>query len=274
MVGLLSFFVILIVSILVTKIATIALAHTGMSHESAKFQARSAFTGVGFTTDEAERAVAHPVRRRILMLLMLLGNAGIVTAVTSLILSFVNPTTGTIPWYARILLIIGGAGLLWLLAASQWLNRWLARLINWAVKRWTKLDTRDYVNLLHLGDEYQVKELQVEANDWLAEKSLGELKLTDEGVLVLGIKRHDGRFIGTPTKETIIQGDDVAILYGRHDILEELDTRQAGWQGDQQHRKATGKQQQVVEQQEQEEQQAASDDQAAAPQSPPEEPRE
>jgi hypothetical protein len=64
MVGILSFLVILLVSVLITKVATIALAHTGLSHESARFQARSAFTGVGFTTNEAERVVTHPVRRR------------------------------------------------------------------------------------------------------------------------------------------------------------------------------------------------------------------
>lgn len=53
--------------------------------ESSKFQARSAFTGVGFITDESERVVNHPVRRRILLLLMILGNAGILTGMASLI---------------------------------------------------------------------------------------------------------------------------------------------------------------------------------------------
>jgi hypothetical protein len=35
--------------------------------------------------------VNHPVRRRILLLLMLMGNAGIVTAVSSLILASIDP---------------------------------------------------------------------------------------------------------------------------------------------------------------------------------------
>lgn len=86
----LSLRVVLSVSILITRIATIALTHTGLSRETARFQARSAFTGAGFTTDEAESAVNHPVRRRMLMLLMLLGNAGIVTAISSMMLTFVG----------------------------------------------------------------------------------------------------------------------------------------------------------------------------------------
>lgn len=42
-------------SILITRVATVALTHTGLSRESAKFQACSAFTGVGFTTSESEK---------------------------------------------------------------------------------------------------------------------------------------------------------------------------------------------------------------------------
>ncbi|MFW5811085.1 MAG: hypothetical protein ACOCWY_05750 [Thermodesulfobacteriota bacterium] len=64
------------------------------SKQSARFQARSAFTGVGFTTSESEKMVNHPVRRRILLLLMLGGNAGIVTAMGSLIVSMINISEG------------------------------------------------------------------------------------------------------------------------------------------------------------------------------------
>ena len=70
--------IIVMLSLLITRIASEALTHTGLSRESARFQARSAFSGVGFTTSESEQVVNHPVRRRILMVLMMLGNAGIV----------------------------------------------------------------------------------------------------------------------------------------------------------------------------------------------------
>ena len=105
MISIVSLLVVLTLSILVTRIATVALTHTGLSRESAKFQARSAFTGVGFTTNESEKVVNHPLRRRILLALMLLGNAGVVTAVSSLILSFVNLNqSGTMLW--RVVLLV------------------------------------------------------------------------------------------------------------------------------------------------------------------------
>jgi hypothetical protein len=61
--ALVSLLVTIGLSLLVTRIASVALTMTGVSRDLAKFQARSAFTGVGFTTNEAEKVVARPVRR-------------------------------------------------------------------------------------------------------------------------------------------------------------------------------------------------------------------
>lgn len=76
MVAIASLLVIVTISVVVTRVATSALELTGVSRELATFQARSAYTGVGFTTEEAEAVVTHPIRRRIVLNLMLLGNAG------------------------------------------------------------------------------------------------------------------------------------------------------------------------------------------------------
>ena len=73
MIAVISLLITLSLSLLVTRIGAMALMLTGMSRESARFEARSSFTGVGFTTQESESVVTHPVRRRIVMLMMLLG---------------------------------------------------------------------------------------------------------------------------------------------------------------------------------------------------------
>jgi hypothetical protein len=112
-----------------TRVATVALTHTGPFKESAKFQFRSAFTGVGFTTSESEKVVNHPIRRRILLLLMLLGNAGIVTAVSSLIISFVSlERSGSLVW--QIAALVAGLLILWSVANSQWVDRHLSNIIS------------------------------------------------------------------------------------------------------------------------------------------------
>ena len=66
-------------SLLITRLASTALMLTGLSKEAARFQARSAFTGTGFTTHEAEKVVNHPVRRRVIALLMICRSAGLIT---------------------------------------------------------------------------------------------------------------------------------------------------------------------------------------------------
>ncbi|MEL7419682.1 MAG: potassium transporter TrkA, partial [Cyanobacteria bacterium J06555_3] len=72
--ALISVLVAITLSLLITRIATEALTLTGLSRTSARFQARSAFTGTGFATSESEAIVKHPLRRRIIMWLMFLGN--------------------------------------------------------------------------------------------------------------------------------------------------------------------------------------------------------
>jgi hypothetical protein len=71
-----------------TRIAATALALTGLSREAARFQVRSAFTGTGFNTREAEKVVDHPVRRQIIMLLMIARSAGVVSIIISLTRAF------------------------------------------------------------------------------------------------------------------------------------------------------------------------------------------
>src|SRR5918912_450068 len=96
MVALVSVLVIALLSMLITRVATVALALTGMSRESARFQARSAYLGVGFTTAEAESVVNHPVRRRIISALIFTGNAGVVTVVATLFIGFGAHSSGAL----------------------------------------------------------------------------------------------------------------------------------------------------------------------------------
>lgn len=233
MLPILSFLIILLLSLLVSRIATVALVHTGMGLESARFQARSALTGVGFTTGEAEQVVGHPVRRRIVMTLMLVGNAGIVTAISSLLLGFIGmqASGGSRP----LLILSGGIGLLWWLSASQWVDARMRKIITWALNRWTTIDARDYARLLHLTEDYGVTELKVEPGDWLAGRVLRTSQLSREGVLVLGVECPGGNFIGAPTADTEIRAGDRLLLYGRLSRIAEVDRRSAGRDGERAH---------------------------------------
>ena len=250
MIPIISLLVVISLSIVITRIATITLTHTGLSKESARFQARSAFTGAGFTTNESEQVVNHPLRRRIVMFLMLLGNAGFVTALSSLVLTFVGEE-GSTSLVVKLSLLGVGLFLLTVIAMSSWVDRHLSLIIDWALTRYTKLDVKDYASLMHLTGDYRLVELQVKPQDWLSGKTLADAKLRDEGIVVLGIKRPDGSFLGTPKGGKTISPKDTLILYGRVSALEELDTRQSNEVGEREHVMAVKEQRSISAEEEQ-----------------------
>lgn len=241
MVSLISLIVILSLSLLVTRIATVLLVYTGLSRETAAFQARSAFTGVGFTTSEAESVVDHPVRRRIIRTLMLIGNAGVVSAMASLILTFVGQEQ-VISWYWKVGILAGSVAVLWAVATSRFVDRQLQKVIASAVQRYTSMQVRDYASLLHLSEDYEIRELLVGERDWLANKRLIDLRLRQEGINVLGVKRTSGEYIGVPNGESIIQPGDILLLYGCAGSLKELEKRRADHSGDVRHDQAVQQQ--------------------------------
>jgi hypothetical protein len=225
------------ISLLITRVASVALTVTGLSRQSARFQARSAFSGVGFTTSEAEDVVNHPVRRRIVMWLMLIGNAGLITIVASTMLSFVGSDSGS-STLVRFAVLVTGFAVLLLLAKSErvdaFMSRWIARMLN----RYTDLDARDYARLLHLTKDFGISELLVQTDDWLTGQTLADLRLRDEGLVVLGIHHRNGPYVGVPKGAARVMPGDTLIVYGKASTLKELDERHQGLEGDLAHEQA------------------------------------
>lgn len=195
MYALVTLLVVVALSLVVTRVGTVALTLTGLSCQAARFQSRSAFTGSGFTTAESKMVVDHQVRRRIVMRLMLLGNAGLVSSVGTLMLSLTE-VQSTGQGVVRVAALLLGLGALVLLSRSRWVSRWMRQVIERSLRRHTDLDTRDYDELLHLSGDWRVVELKVEPDDWIARRPLAELDLPEEGILVLGITRRGGRYLG------------------------------------------------------------------------------
>lgn len=221
MIAAISLFIIVSISLLLTKIATLALSHTGLSTQSAKFQARSAYTGTGYTTGEAEKIVNHPVRRRIISMLMIVGNAGIVTAMSSLILTFLTPDKTSSVLYSMGVIVFGIV-FLWWAVRSKWVDRYLSKVINKALEKYTSLDVKDYAAILHLAGDYQVTEWKVGEESPLRNKTLNELQLIRKGIIVLGIQKATDEYIGSPYGKSMIQKDDTLTLYGKTDSFELL----------------------------------------------------
>lgn len=105
----LSVLLIFALSPLIIRVGSIALRMTGLSPEVSSFQSMSAFTGTGFTTDEAEEVTSTPGRRTVVQTLIRLGSIGLVGALATLTLSFTRSDTNDAFTLAYIL---GGTGVI------------------------------------------------------------------------------------------------------------------------------------------------------------------
>ncbi len=100
----------LALSVSCARIAAVAMRLTGLPDTVARFQCVSALTGTGFTTGEAEMIVNYPIRRRIVVTLMVLGNLGLVSIASTFIVALVNADSsdGSIAMQAIVLIIAIG----------------------------------------------------------------------------------------------------------------------------------------------------------------------
>ncbi|WP_436346159.1 TrkA C-terminal domain-containing protein [Natronorubrum sp. FCH18a] len=219
-----SLLIIISLSMLVVRIGTVALTMTGLSTEVASFQSLSAFSGAGFTTDEAEEVTAYPSRRLTVKMLMRLGNVGLVTTVASLVVSFADPVTR----FERLVILVGICLVLIGLARSQRFNDLLTPVIEQGLSRSARFEPHDYTGLLNLDRDYRVADIAVDEDEWLAGERIGDLELRSaEGVTILGIEREDDTYIGAPGGEHTIHAGDRVIAYGRAERLKELADRGA-----------------------------------------------
>lgn len=234
MAGVVVLLVTVLISILATRIAAVALTMTGVSRDLAQFQARSAFSGVGFTTSEADQMTSHPARRRVIMALMLIGNAGLVTAVASIVSAAVD-TGGAPSRLLRGAVLVMGLLALYLFTRSGRVESAMRRGFEWILQRWTSLELYDYDALLDLTGAYTVVEIDIGREDWLAERPLEELDLPEEGVTVLAVRRTEGQFLGAPSGDVLLEPGDTLVVYGHEEVLEQLAGRREGVGGAEEH---------------------------------------
>lgn len=215
MIGVFAILVAVLMLALILRIGTAALVVTGLSRDVARFQVRSAFFGVGFTTAEAESVVNHPARRRIIATLMLLGAVGITGIVGSVVLTLARSGDSIA---GPLIGLVIGLLVLWALWAWKGLDRAVARLIERLLRRFTSLDTQDYAALLRLGGEWTVRRLAVKPGGVLDGRRLEHV----EGAVVLGIDRADGTYVGAPAPGATLAAGDILTVYGHDDVLAPL----------------------------------------------------
>lgn len=223
MIALFSLLVIIALSIIVVRIGAIALELTGLSSEIASFQAQSAFSGVGFTTVEVEAIVTHPVRRRIIRVLILLGSAGVTTAIATLVLAFIGQTGKSALVRGEVLLL--GLLAIFLIARSRHIYNMMKAIITKALEKFTTLRIYDYEQLFGLGEGYAIAKITVKRDNPLSGKPIKDLKSQLNDILILAIYRKSGRkihFIGAPHGDVVVVTGDELICYAKEEAISKI----------------------------------------------------
>ena len=211
--------IIIIISYCIVRSGAIALEMTGVSVHIARFQALSAFTGTGFTTQETEIIVNHPIRRKIISSLMILGNAGIVSIIGAFIFSF-GGTGSFNPLFTLIIIIVAVAGL-YKIAVHRTVDTKLSETIRQNLRTRLHIEKVLIEEIIHQPEGYGVASIIIAKDSKIAQHTLGDLGLKDNNIIVLSIER-DGSIIPQPASETQINEDDRLICFGKFDLIRQL----------------------------------------------------
>lgn len=232
---LLALLLIAVVSLVIVRVGATALKMTGLSSQVADFQAVSCFFGVGFTTSESEMIVSHPARRKIATYLIISGNIGLTSALSALIVTFVNNERDPLDWLdtlfvgheqpmpfgLKLAIVIAMVLLIGLVFRLVFVRRLLEGVIRAMLNKSRAVRAMDYDTVLHAKDGFVVSHFEVNPDHPMVGRTLGQVALGHRGVIVIGILRDDGAYVGTPHRDTTIHAGDVLTVYGVEGRLRE-----------------------------------------------------
>lgn len=205
-------------SYFIVTAASVILRMTGLDAKKAKFQALSAFTGTGFTTKESELIMNHPLRRRTIFWLMIIGNAGIVTAIVTTTSSLVS-SKGYQSWF-NVLLLVGGIYAFYkLVVKTKVVKKW-EDFVRYRFIKSPLFEEKMTEDILHFSEGYVVINFIVKKGSKLDKARIADLNLNANGILILGIERENA-WISIPNSKEIIKGGDKITVYGKRSIIQE-----------------------------------------------------
>lgn len=208
-----------LVLFIIVEISAIILKLTGMDLHMARFQALSALVTVGYTTSDSEMVVKHHTRRKIIMVLMVLGYLGTATIVTTLINIMRHPLTLVQVATAVMILLIALS-----LASSRQFCGHLDRGLERQLSRRYKIEKQTVEQVLRLNRDYGVAEVILEEHNFLVGQTIAQSKIRDKEIFILAIDRP-GDFIHSPRGNQLLQRGDKLIVYGKmHNIYQLLCT--------------------------------------------------
>ncbi len=213
--------ILLALSVSVVRIASVAMRLTGLPDSVARFQCLSALTGTGFTTHESEMIVNYPIRRRILVFLMILGNLGLVSVSATFIVAMVDVHEDAAAIFAQLLTIAAAIGIVVMMTCYRPLDRFMCDLIGKLLIRFTDLGKRRYQRILQLDDGYSIAEHTFHGE---AGQTIDSLENAENPITFLAVRNGKDRDFHQIGERLDLLPGDILICYGSeiaHNALED-----------------------------------------------------
>lgn len=207
------------ISVFVVRIATVALKMTGLDEKRAYFQALSAFTGTGFTTKDSELVIADDIRRKIIIFLMILGNAGFITVITTLVISFGRGNI--VPLLINVFIVLLLILILFKILTHKGITKFLNDKIESKLEKRPPFQKRPVEEVLRVAKNYGIAEVNIKSNCRDMDKALSESSFRENDILILAIERKNN-VIPTPKANDRILLDDTLICYGKLSNIEKI----------------------------------------------------
>lgn len=207
------------ISVFVVRIATVALKMTGLDEKRAYFQAMSAFTGTGFTTSDSELVLQDDTRRKIVIFLMILGNAGLITVITTLVISFGR--TNVVPLLINVGIVLLLIFILFKILTHKGVTKFLNDKIESRLEKRSPFRKKPVEEVLRIAKNYGIAEANIKPGCQDLGKTLSESHLRENDILVLAIERKD-TVIPAPKATDRILLDDTLICYGKLSNIEKI----------------------------------------------------
>ena len=206
-----SITVLFILSFMIVRIGAVAMRHTGLPDNVARFQCLSALTGTGFTTRESEMIVNYPMRRRILMALMILGNLGLISVAATAIVSFVDmdPAPGAVAW--QITMIVAAVAFTLVMMTNKTVDRVMCGFIGTLLTKFTSLGKRRFQRLLQIADDLTLAEHIHRGSQKL---TLAELSPEARRLSILAIQGQSDIASAPFADDTSLSSGDILFCFG------------------------------------------------------------
>ena len=230
--NLLLFIITIVVSFIAVRVGAVAFQLTGLEWSLAKFQALSCFTGTGFTTKEAELITTDRQRRRIASILMVFGNAGLVTLIATFanslrpvvvfpkmapsFLQSIVPSR-VIPWF-NLTIIVAVLYIIYRVLSNTNVAKALTDMLRNRMLRRQIIKPVTFEELVVTTGGYGVSQIEICNDSPILGTTILNSNLRDLDITILAVQRG-GEVMPNPSPNTELLLNDKLICFGKLDSI-------------------------------------------------------